>query len=168
MVKNSNKGIWVKFVIVSKQAISLSKLKTMIYNMFLPELSLYTMASYCIECSETVRPRQEAVQCNDCEKWQHRKCGTGIDRDMYRRIVKGDETFTWFFTNCTPKPSSESTRLSLPYLDQNCSQPEIVTMNQSTEQPDQSADRPALVSDHSDCDSPDVNVSSFNVSVSYV
>ena len=32
----------------------------------------------CIRCRKDVRPRQEALQCDGCDNWQHRTCGTGI------------------------------------------------------------------------------------------
>jgi len=35
------------------------------------------MADDCIECKTTVRPRQEAVSCDECQRWQHRNCNTG-------------------------------------------------------------------------------------------
>jgi hypothetical protein len=31
----------------------------------------------CLRCNSTVRPRQEAKQCDNCLRWQHRVCGTG-------------------------------------------------------------------------------------------
>lgn len=43
----------------------------------------------CIDCGEAVGARQEAVQCDGCFRWQHRRCDTGISRDDYRRAVQG-------------------------------------------------------------------------------
>jgi hypothetical protein len=31
----------------------------------------------CIDCGSNVRPRQEALQCDQCSQWQHRLCNTG-------------------------------------------------------------------------------------------
>ena len=31
----------------------------------------------CIQCNSIVRPRQEALQCDGCQSWQHRICNTG-------------------------------------------------------------------------------------------
>ena len=28
----------------------------------------------CLRCNSTVRPRQEARQCDNCQRWQHRVC----------------------------------------------------------------------------------------------
>ena len=30
----------------------------------------------CIDCGSNVRPRQEALQCDQCSQWQHRLCNT--------------------------------------------------------------------------------------------
>lgn len=38
---------------------------------------------YCVSCSEIVTTRQEALLCDGCERWQHRRCGTGITRETY-------------------------------------------------------------------------------------
>ena len=32
----------------------------------------------CLHCEREVRPRQEAIQCEQCEGWQHRTCHTGM------------------------------------------------------------------------------------------
>ena len=41
------------------------------------------MASDYIDCKQIVRPRQEAIQFNGCEKWQHLTCGSLISRDLF-------------------------------------------------------------------------------------
>ena len=38
------------------------------------------MADLCVGCEKEVRARQEAVQCDGCDKWCHRKCGTDTDK----------------------------------------------------------------------------------------
>ncbi|XP_062591513.1 uncharacterized protein LOC134253000 [Saccostrea cucullata] len=57
--------------------------------------------SRCIVCTTEVRPRQEAVQCDRCEAWQHRTCETGITRQQYRRVNKGLETLDFTCSNCS-------------------------------------------------------------------
>ena len=32
----------------------------------------------CLHCGKSVRPRQEALACDTCSRWQHRLCGTGM------------------------------------------------------------------------------------------
>ena len=45
--------------------------------------------TYCIVCHRLIRPRQESVECETCNRRQHRTCGTGIARDQYRLALKG-------------------------------------------------------------------------------
>ena len=44
----------------------------------------------CNECGNEVRPRHQALQCDNCGFRQHRICGTGIDQAIYRlAIIRG-------------------------------------------------------------------------------
>ena len=72
----------------------------------------------CIDCGEEVRPRQDGLLCDGCERWQHRKCNTGIPRNVYLIAVKNKEDIDWQCEQCAsshsqPAPAAESTRLSL-------------------------------------------------------
>ena len=58
------------------------------------------MADSCIKCKKEIRKRQEAILCDKCEKWCDRTCGTGIDRSVYRRMVKGEVTVDWQCADC--------------------------------------------------------------------
>ena len=60
-------------------------------------------ADTCVYCFTTVRPRQQALLCDNCEHWQHRKCGqSGIDQKFYWRLVRGEVTLEeWWCVNCT-------------------------------------------------------------------
>ena len=85
--------------------------------------------SNCVVCKRLVRRRQEAFQCDVCDHWQHRTCGTGITRAFYNKINKQPELMAfWSCKNCqvpvascsnrvnstgTKAPDAESTRLSL-------------------------------------------------------
>ena len=72
-----------------------------------------TMASTheCVVCGLEVRQRQEALQCDSCDLWQHRVCGTGISRGDYRRMVRGElEAFKWYCRDC-PLPVAHSSIL---------------------------------------------------------
>ena len=59
------------------------------------------MDDLCICCGRTVRPRQEALCCDGCNKWQHRTCDTGISREMYRLAVRSKHNIDWRCNNCT-------------------------------------------------------------------
>ena len=54
----------------------------------------------CLECGQTVRPRQEAIQCENCSFWQHRICKTGITSHCYQRAVRGAEEIVWNCASC--------------------------------------------------------------------
>ena len=43
---------------------------------------------YCIFCAKEVTSRQEALLCDGCDRWQHRRCQTGITREDYRAAVR--------------------------------------------------------------------------------
>ena len=34
----------------------------------------------CITCKQLVWPRQEGLQCDGCQKWNHRTCNTGMSK----------------------------------------------------------------------------------------
>ena len=77
-----------------------------------------TMSLYpCIECGNEVRPRQQALQCDECGFWQHRICGTGVDQATYRlAVIRG--RIDWLCVACSlaasnpsdQVPAAESTR----------------------------------------------------------
>ena len=73
----------------------------------------------CIRCKEPVRPRrQEGVQCDVCNRWQHRICDTGISREDYRRAVRSGDGIDWRCDDCLNMsmrlllPNAESSRVN--------------------------------------------------------
>ena len=40
----------------------------------------------CIVCDETVRPRQQGIQCDGCLRWNHRKC-TATGKRVYSEAI---------------------------------------------------------------------------------
>ncbi|XP_078655613.1 uncharacterized protein LOC144902210 [Branchiostoma floridae x Branchiostoma belcheri] len=78
----------------------------------------------CVVCKKTVRARQEALQCDSCNRWQHRTCQREITRDFYRQLV--NETAELGFWQCQdcrkaplpmgdePSPPSTAELLSPP------------------------------------------------------
>ncbi|KAK3884923.1 hypothetical protein Pcinc_010766 [Petrolisthes cinctipes] len=57
----------------------------------------------CSGCGLCVRPRQEALICDRCNKWRHRLCGTAISQSEYRNInrrLKAGEVFMWCCPDC--------------------------------------------------------------------
>ena len=71
----------------------------------------------CIVCQKNVRPRQQALLCDGCSRWQHRVCNTGITQDDYREAVRNDGTINWRCQECSHQlafdlPLAESSRTS--------------------------------------------------------
>ena len=54
----------------------------------------------CIVCGKLVRPRQEALLCEGCERWQHRTCETGVSQLDYREAVRSGESIDWRCVDC--------------------------------------------------------------------
>ncbi|KAL8560317.1 hypothetical protein ACOMHN_006048 [Nucella lapillus] len=78
--------------------------------------------SICIVCQHEVTPRQEALLCDGaCRRWQHRICGTGIDRRVYRQAVRGETELEWKCNDC------EATALAEAFLEWNPTFPEETT-----------------------------------------
>jgi len=58
------------------------------------------MGHLCIACKQIVTSRQEALLCDGCNKWQHRKCNTGISREVYRNAVQCGDDIPWQCERC--------------------------------------------------------------------
>ena len=117
-----------------------------------------TVVDPCLECGQTVRPRQEAIQCENCSFWQHRKCNTNITRECYRRAVRGEEELQWQCVSCLMNfqiesgelPLFESTRLSNFSTGEDYPLPnplpnqEVIVLNSSVSHPNTSFVHPSV------------------------
>ena len=56
--------------------------------------------SLCISCNLEVTYRQEGLQCSGCDRWQHRRCGTGITRNQYREANRTGGFIDWDCEEC--------------------------------------------------------------------
>ena len=65
---------------------------------------------YCIFCTEEVTSRQGALLYVGCDRWQHRRCKTGISREQYRAAVRSGDEIIWrcLFCNDEDVPISET------------------------------------------------------------
>ena len=54
----------------------------------------------CIVCDNLVCPRQQALLCEGCERWQHRTCQTGISQLDYRGAVRSGQSTNWHCVEC--------------------------------------------------------------------
>ena len=68
----------------------------------------------CIVCDQIVRPRQEALLCDGCERWQHRTCQTGISQLDYREAVPSGKSIDWRCVECKGLNRRASGRTQLP------------------------------------------------------
>jgi len=58
----------------------------------------------CKVCYKVVTARQHALECDNCQRWVHRLCGTGISYSQYRGIMdrlRYGGTFPWMCQSCT-------------------------------------------------------------------
>ncbi|XP_028408197.1 uncharacterized protein LOC114530772 [Dendronephthya gigantea] len=71
----------------------------------------------CIRCKNSVRARQEGIQCDGCDRWQHRTCDTGISQQRYRSAVRNGQDIDWRCDDCLNMsagfllPLAESSRI---------------------------------------------------------
>ena len=52
------------------------------------EAILHSAQYPCISCNREVRPRQQALLCDGCNKWQHRKCSSGSSNFLINLRIK--------------------------------------------------------------------------------
>ena len=69
----------------------------------------------CIVCDQIVRPRQEALLCDGCERWQHRTCQTSIIQHDYREAVRSGGSINWHCEDCEGYPLSSTPVLCSDY-----------------------------------------------------
>ncbi|KAK4320283.1 hypothetical protein Pmani_008793 [Petrolisthes manimaculis] len=56
----------------------------------------------CVVCSRPVRSNQHALQCDQCQEWQHRVCNTEFTRQQYLDLVSGEfDLLSWYCANCS-------------------------------------------------------------------
>ena len=68
--------------------------KVSIIYLFFMSSNNGTVVYPCLECGQTVRPRQEAIQCENCSFWQQRKCNTNITRECYWRAARAKKNYS--------------------------------------------------------------------------
>ena len=54
----------------------------------------------CIACSSQIQQLYEALMCEECNRWQHLRCGTGISQSFYWKVAKCLGVFEWSCTEC--------------------------------------------------------------------
>ncbi|XP_052808408.1 uncharacterized protein LOC128237160 isoform X2 [Mya arenaria] len=77
------------------------------------------LRNMCLEFNTSwaeVRPRQHAVECDSCHRWQHRICGTGISLATYREAPKNEAGLTFVCRPCL-QPSTTVEDADMPTLE---------------------------------------------------
>lgn len=60
----------------------------------------------CVVCDAAVRRLQQGLQCDTCNRWQHRTCNSGITQEEYRRL-RYEDNFEWHCVNCSGQQTNE-------------------------------------------------------------
>jgi len=76
------------------------------------EQYLRIIMALCGVCFKVVRGKQQALQCDACSIWTHRKCGTRITQTVYRRMARMSEEWV-----CRCPVCSEVSRVGPPVFE---------------------------------------------------
>ena len=77
----------------------------------------------CIVCSSHIQQLHTALNCEECNRWQHLKCGTGTSQSFYWKVVRCLGVFEWSCSACstsTPSEGNETSQIS-PQPKRRCS-----------------------------------------------
>jgi len=67
-------------------------------------MEVFAHSGDCKICFKVVTMRQHALECDNCQRWVHRLCGTGITYTQYRGIMdnlRHGGTVPWMCQSCT-------------------------------------------------------------------
>ena len=76
----------------------------------------------CIACSSQIQQLHTALNCEECNRWQHLRCGTGISQSFYWKVVRCLGVFEWSCSACrtTQSEGNETSQIS-PQPKRRCS-----------------------------------------------
>ena len=117
--RSGNRQTW-EYINSTHVATSLQRCDSEVYNLrlvyhaFILTLSFYSLSlrwkfssesvrADCRVCYKLVTPRQHAFECDNCRRWVHRLCGTGISYNQYRDIMdrlRHGGNFEWLCPTC--------------------------------------------------------------------
>ena len=58
------------------------------------------MAYPCIVCNVEILNIDTAIDCDQCHRWNHLYCGTGISIESYRTMNSNNGNITWRYRDC--------------------------------------------------------------------
>ena len=86
-----------------------------VFEWYCAECSSPTMARaehICIACSSQIQQPHTALRCEECNRRQHLKCGTGISQSFYWKVVRCLGVFEWSCSACSTSTQSEGNETS--------------------------------------------------------
>ena len=100
---------------------SLSPNKTLIAKQLFDELPKIASKDFlgkdvCPKCSKIVKESHQAISCDGCDRWTHRKC-CQIKIKKYKRLCT--EKFSWLCHNCRSDDDLTDELLNIEFLDPN-------------------------------------------------
>ena len=96
----------------------------------------------CISCKLNVRPRQHAITCDVCNRWQHRKCNTGISFKEYQDARKGKTTINFKCAECEEYAEEPDISEDTWDNEENAEEPDI---NEGPRDNEENAEEPNVV-----------------------
>ena len=97
------------------------------------------MPVLCIDCNQPVRPKQHAITCDVCDRWQHRTCNTNITLQQYRLALADQLIINFTCHGCTVQPNQNTSDIDddlLPSFNRD----DVHDLSSDHEEMDQSAD----------------------------
>ncbi|KAH3790283.1 hypothetical protein DPMN_168479 [Dreissena polymorpha] len=122
---------------------------------------------HCVYCARNVGEEDKAISCDECERWQHLSCETGVSLRQYRKMMKGNAVVTWKCCECSrlvEVPPEVPAIVDFP-IDDTPEVPEIVEipMDVPPEVPEATNDISVLSDLSTDSRSDEVEDRTFNV-----
>ena len=74
------------------------------------------MSFTCVICHNDVRPRQHALECDSCQSWQHRTCGSGVTVLEYRNWTDDQEYICSVCRDAEPEPTEGSVDIEVRHI----------------------------------------------------
>jgi hypothetical protein len=74
------------------------------------------MSFPCVICYNDVRPRQHALECDSCLRWQHRTCGSGVTVLEYRNWTGDQEYICSVCRDAEPEPTEGSFDIEVRHI----------------------------------------------------
>ncbi|KAH3790649.1 hypothetical protein DPMN_168854 [Dreissena polymorpha] len=83
----------------------------------------------CVYCERNVGEDDRAISYDECERWQHPSCETGVSLRQYRKMMKGEVVVEWKRCECSqPVPMDATPEVEVP-MDATLEVPEIPEAN---------------------------------------